>query len=177
MSETTISVNSYNSNHYKLRFSNWPNLTGKPLNTTVFDNYVRKVTIPNINLKLLNTTMGHDRQYHPTPVGYRNDSVVTIEFMIDDALLNYYAAWSLIMETRLGERKENTLNSMDYLRLNRIDEISIDNYDNANKLVSTLIFKNCFLTDIGNLPLLFGISEICSFSCNFAFETLDLITV
>ena len=71
MSHVTNIINNYNDNQYKLIFNTWPNLTGKKLDMAVFENNIKSFTIPDISGPMLNTQIGHIKQLHPNPVGYR----------------------------------------------------------------------------------------------------------
>lgn len=173
MSAITTTVNNYNNNQYKLVFNNWPNLTGKALDMSVFDNNVKSFTIPDISSPLLNTQIGHIKQLHPNPVGYRQLNAFHVTFNVDDKLLNYYAAKCWVAGSRVGERKSDQTLPGNYLRYNRIETVELQNFDNAENLVSRMLFKRVFITNLGNLQLQFGQSELATFTCTFEYEECD----
>lgn len=175
--DLTTSVNNYNTNQFRVIFNEWPNLTGKPLNQSVFNNNVRSITIPDINIPMLNTQIGHIQQYHPSPIGYRQLNKISVKFRVDDKLLNYYAAKCWIDGSRTGIRKENKNFPDDFLRYNRIETMEIQNMDNAENVVSKMLFKRVFLTDISNLTLQYGASENAEFTCTFVYEECDFETL
>jgi hypothetical protein len=49
--------------------------------------------------------------------------------------------------------------------------------DNAENIVSKMLFKRVFLTDISNLTLQFGASENAEFTCTFVYEECDFETL
>lgn len=177
MSNVTSTVNNYSGNQFKVIFNTWPNLTGKELDTVVFDNNVVSFTIPDISGPLLNTQIGHVKQLHPNPVGYRQLNAFNVTFRVDDRLLNYYAAKCLISGSRVGERKSNKNLPNDYLRWNRIETVELQNLDNAEHVVSRMLFKRVFLTNISNLTLRYGQSENSTFTCTFEYEECDFETL
>lgn len=170
MSNVTSTVNNYSGNQFKVIFNTWPNLTGNELDTVVFDNNVVAFTIPDISGPLLNTQIGHIKQLHPNPVGYRQLNAFNVTFRVDDRLLNYYAAKCWISGSRVGERKSNKNLPNDYLRWNRIETVELQNLDNAEHVVSRMIFKRVFLTNLSNLTLKYGQSENSTFTCTFEYE-------
>jgi len=173
MTAITSTVNNYNNNQYKVVFTDWPNLTGKKLDTSVFDNNVKSFTIPDISSPLLNTQIGHIKQLHPNPVGYRQLNAFHVTFHVDDKLLNYYAAKCWIYGSRVGERKSNQTLPHNYLHWNRIETVELQNFDNAENLVSRMLFKRVFITNLSNLQLQFGQSERATFTCTFEYEESD----
>lgn len=177
MSNVTSTVNNYSGNQFKVIFNTWPNLTGKELDTVVFDNNVVSFTIPDISGPLLNTQIGHVKQLHPNPVGYRQLNAFNVTFRVDDRLLNYYAAKCWISGSRVGERKSNKNLPNDYLRWNRIETVELQNLDNAEHVVSRMLFKRVFLTNISNLTLRYGQSENSTFTCTFEYEKCDFETL
>lgn len=177
MSNVTSTVNNYSGNQFKVIFNTWPNLTGKELDTVVFDNNVVSFTIPDISGPLLNTQIGHIKQLHPNPVGYRQLNAFNVTFRVDDRLLNYYAAKCWISGSRVGERKFNKNLPNDYLRWNRIETVELQNLDNAEHVVSRMLFKRVFLTNISNLTLRYGQSENSTFTCTFEYEECEFETL
>lgn len=177
MSNVTSTVNNYSGNQFKVIFNTWPNLTGKELDTVVFDNNVVSFTIPDISGPLLNTQIGHVKQLHPNPVGYRQLNAFNVTFRVDDRLLNYYAAKCWISGSRVGVRKSNKNLPNDYLRWNRIETVELQNLDNAEHVVSRMLFKRVFLTNISNLTLRYGQSENSTFTCTFEYEECDFETL
>lgn len=177
MSNITSTVNNYSGNQFKVIFNTWPNLTGNELDTVVFDNNVVSFTIPDISGPLLNTQIGHIKQLHPNPVGYRQLNAFNVTFRVDDRLLNYYAAKCWISGSRVGERKSNKNLPNDYLRWNRIETVELQNLDNAEHVVSRMLFKRVFLTNISNLTLKYGQSENSTFTCTFEYEECDFETL
>lgn len=173
----TSSVNNYSGNQFDVVFNTWPNLTGKKLEQYVFTNNVRSVTIPDVNIPMLDTQIGHIRQIHPAPIGYRQLNNIMITFKVDDHLLNYYAAKCWIDGSRTGERKSNNTFPDDFLRYNRIETLEIRNKDNTGKVVSKMIFKRVFLTNLSNLTLQYGQSENSEFTCTFDYEECEFKTL
>lgn len=170
MSSVTSSVNNYNNSQFRIRFNEWPNLTGKKLPNFIFDNNVRSITIPDVNIPMLDTQLGHIRQIHPAPIGYRQLNNIIVTFRVDDQLLNYYAAKCWIDGSRTGKTKSNKTHHDDYLHFNRIEDMEVSNLDNTGKVVSRMIFKRVFLTNISNLTLQYGQSENSEFTCTFDYE-------
>ena len=173
MSHVTNIINNYNDNQYKLIFNTWPNLTGKKLDMAVFENNIKSFTIPDINGPMLNTQIGHIKQLHPNPVGYRQLNAFHVTFAVDEKLLNYYAAKCWISGSRVGETKSNKIQPDDYLHYNRIETVELQNLDNTEKVVSRMLFKRVFLTNLGSLQLQFGQSNIATFTCTFEYEECD----
>lgn len=175
MAGFTTSINDFNKNKYVLRFSNLVNFTGYELDTHILDNYVRSVTVPDLSIPMLTSMYMHERQLHPNPIGARELQTMTVEFKLDEEFKNYFLFYSWIQAMRYGEPCGKTsLKGEELLRMDCIDAIELVSLNNDNKIQSKMKFKHAIISNLANLNLEYGTADICTFTCTFEYETLEL---
>jgi len=175
MSGFTTSINDFNKNKYVLRFSNLVNFTGYELDTHILDNYVRSVNVPDLSIPMLTSMYMHERQLHPNPIGARELQTMTVEFKLDEEMKNYYLFYCWIYFMRYGETCGKTsLKGEELLRMDCIDAIEIVSLDNDNKIKSKMKFKHAIISNLASLNLEYGTSDICTFTCTFEYENIEL---
>ena len=171
----TTSINDFNKNKFVVRFSNLVNFTGIDLDTHILDNYVRSASIPDLSIPMLTSMYMHERQLHPNPIGARDLQSITIEFKLDEEMKNFYYFYCWIDAMRHGETcGKKSLKGEELLRMDCIDAIEIVSLNNDNKIQSKMKFKHAILTNLQNVNLEYGTSEICTFTCTFDYETVEL---
>lgn len=172
-------INTYNSNKYQLRFSNFPNFTGKPIDMNIFNNYIQSLTIPDLSIPMLQSIYIQERQIHPNPIGKRDLQTIMMTFLVDETQKNWYAFRSWVYYMRHGQTcGKKDLNDNELLRLDCIDKIEVLNFDNTGTPISKMTFSNCFITNVSSIELNFSTSEISKFTVTFDIENmnLDLLT-
>lgn len=175
MSGITTSINKFNKNKFLVRFSDFPNLTDISFDTHIFNNYIKTFNIPDISMTMLSSTYLHKRQLHPNTKGSRDLQTITIEFIIDEEMKNWFVMYAWLVETRHGLTSgKKSLIQEELVRLNCVDAIEIISLDNNNNVKSKLKFKHCILSNIGSLQLQYGVSEEATFVCTFEYEEIDI---
>lgn len=175
MAGITTSINDFNKNKFVVRFSNLVNFTGIDLDPHILDNYVRSVSIPDLSIPMLTSMYMHERQLHPNPIGARELQSITVEFKLDEELKNFYYFYCWIDAMRHGETcGKKSLKGEELLRMDCIDAIEIVSLNNDNKIQSKMKFKHAILTNLQNVTLEYGTSDICTFACTFDYETIEL---
>ncbi len=69
---------------------------------------------------------------------------------------------------------KKSLKGEELLRMDCIDAIEIVSLNNDNKIQSKMKFKHAILTNLQNVSLEYGTSDICTFACTFDYETIEL---
>jgi hypothetical protein len=168
-------INTYNKNKYQVRFSNFPNFTGKTVDMNIFNLYIQSITIPDISIPMLHSMYMHEDQRHPNPIGDRELQTVTITFQVSENQQNWYAFYAWIVFMRHGQTCGKTnLKGEELLRMDCIDTIDVLNFNNKNQLISKMTFGHCILNNVSSMELQFSTSEIGTFTVTFEVETIDL---
>lgn len=168
------SPNNFTKNKYALVMSNFPNLSDIPddeVDLTVFSTKVQTVDIPNKTLTMLDSNFKYERQRHPDNTGAKEIQAITVDWILDDRLMNYALFDSWLNGTRYG-RAARTREGFDrpLLRDNCIDRLDIYALDNANFPRAVFSFYRVFLTGLGNLNFQFGDASVVTFSTTFEYE-------
>ena len=90
MAGVTQDINNFNKHKWICRFSNMVDFTVLELDTTVLDNYIRTVNIPDLSVNMLTSEFQHERQLHPDPRGARDLQTINMEFKMDEEGKNFY---------------------------------------------------------------------------------------
>lgn len=172
----TTSINEFNKNKFLVRFSNLVNFTGLEMDNHVLDNYVHSVSVPDLSIPMLVSFYGHERQIHPNPIGARDLQRITVEFKLDEEMKNYFLFQKWIEHMRYGDTcGKKSLKGEELLRMDCIDAIEIVSLDNDNQIKSKMKFKHAIIVDLATLNLEYGNSDICTFTCTFDYETIELL--
>lgn len=161
-------LNNFTKNKYALVLSNFPNLSSIPdseIDMSAFDTKVQSLELPNMTLPILHSYWQHEDQKHPNPVGARDSNTLSIEWILDDKLMNYFLFYSWIKGSRYGKAARD-----DLLRDNCIDRIDVYALDNALFPSAKISFFRVFLTGLGSLPLQFGDASVVTFNTTFEYE-------
>lgn len=175
MAGLTTQINDFSNNKFVIRFSHLVNFTGIELDTHILDNYVKNVHVPDLSIPMLTSLYGHQRQLHPNPIGARDLQTLTVEFMLDERMTNYYYFYAWIESMRYGKPIGRTnVAGEELLRLDATPTIEIVSLDNNNKIVSKMKFNHCIPNNLANLDLQYGVSDVVSFVVTFEYETIEL---
>ena len=168
-------INNSNNNKFIVRFSNFPNFTGKKLNMNNLNQYLESVTVPDVSVPILHSIYLHEDQKHPSPIGARELQTITMTFQVDEARKNWYAFYAWAMYMRYGYPcGKKSLNGEELLRFDCIDTIEVINLSNNNEVISKLKFGHCILSNISSAEFTCQTSELSKFTVTFEVETLDL---
>ena len=176
---TTDVLNTFHSDNFRANFSNFPVIKetldqlgiNQPLDLKVFDYYVKNLTIPE---QSLDTTQVNFLNRIQKQLGDQrgNDNLpnMTIEFVADAHLLNYFLIYTFIRQMRTGLAPIST----PYYK-NIIKYLNIDGFDNTGKQTVTLRFKNLFPVSTGTLQFRSGDSQELSYAVSFVYEDFFVI--
>lgn len=168
-------INNSNNNKFIVRFSNFPNFTGKKLNMNNLNQYLESVTVPDVSIPILHSVYLHEDQKHPSPIGARELQTITMTFQVDEARKNWYAFYAWIMYMRYGYScGKKSLVGEELLRFDCIDTIEVINLSNNNEIISKLKFGHCILSNISSAEFTCQTSELSKFTVTFEVETIDL---
>lgn len=169
-------INNSNGNKFIVRFSNFPNFTGKKLNVNnLLNQYLESVTVPDISIPMLNTVYMHERQLHPASIGARDLQTITMTFQVDECRKNWYAFYSWMWYMRHGQTcGKKSLIGEELLRYDCIDTIELINLNNNGEVISKMKFGHCMLNNLSSAEFTCQNSELSKFTVTFEIETLDL---
>lgn len=168
-------INNSNNNKFIVRFSNFPNFTGKKLNMNNLNQYLESVTVPDISIQMLHSMYLHEDQRHPASIGKRDLQTLTMTFQVDEARKNWYAFYAWMWFMRHGQScGKKSLKGEELLRFDCIDTIEVINLSNNNEVVSKLKFQHCILNNVSSAEFTCQTSELSKFTVTFEVESIDL---
>lgn len=175
MAGVTTEINNFNKNKWICRFSNMVDFTDLELDTTVLDNYIRTVNIPDLSVNMLTSEFQHERQLHPDPRGARDLQTINMEFKMDEEGKNFYYFWCWLMSMRAGKPigKKTALGEK-LLRMDCIDAIEVCLLNNDKVMVSKMKFLHCIPTNLSALSLETGQAQEATFIVTFDYENMTL---
>lgn len=168
-------INNSNNNKFIVRFSNFPNFTGKKLNLNNLNQYLESVTVPDISIQMLHSMYLHEDQRHPNTIGKRDLQTLTMTFQVDEARKNWYAfyCWMWFMRHGMSCGKKSLIGE-ELVRYDCIDTIEVINLSNNNEVVSKLKFQHCILNNVSSAEFTCQASELSKFTVTFEVESIDL---
>lgn len=168
-------INTYNKNKYQIRFSNFPNFTGKTIDMNIFNLFLETFTVPDISIPMLKSVYMHENQLHPATLGARELQTITMTFQCDENLKNWYAFYSWIWFMRHGMScgKKNLIGE-ELVRMDCIDVIEILHCNNNNEIISKMKFEHCILNNLSSMELNCQTSEIGKFTATFDVQSIDM---
>lgn len=168
-------INTYNKNKYQVRFSNFPNFTGKDVDMNIFNLYLETFTIPDISIAMLKSVYMHETQNHPASIGARELQTVTLTFQCDENMKNWYAFYSWIWYMRHGMScGKKSLDGEELLRMDCIDVIEILHCNNNGEVISKMKFEHCILNNLSSMELNCQTSEIGKFTVTMEVQSIDM---
>ncbi len=160
-------LNTAADNKFKINFSNMPNFVKYGNIDVVFNRFVREVTLPSYELELEPRYVQGSVTFHPISQKNNDPDILTITFALDENALNYYNFQHYIKRLRYGQDlPENQLHR------NLINSIDIIRLDNESREVRMLRYKDCFPTNLGNLSMKMGSSDIPEFDVSFIYTEM-----
>lgn len=165
-------VNQANTDKFTTNFSNVPVPTSRSekLNLSVFDNYVRMVTLPDFNIELVFSDLMQTSVKNPISRFNNDISPVTVDFTCDEDLENYISLFEWMQELRLG----NPLAGESTLRESTIKSFIVTIKDNQDRSGCKFIMKDLIIINLSSLSLAFGSSEQSVFTATFSYNYMDI---
>lgn len=160
--------NTQHASKWKITLSNIPSI-GEQVPSNLYDEYIKGVTIPDSSITMINSDFMDYQYITPGTKGNTEYFQLLLEFAVSENLLNYFNFHKLLLMTRFEESEEKRLKDI------CIKQITVDFRDNQKRKVATMAFKNCFLTNISSLPLVYGSPEELSFTSTFNYQELVLL--
>lgn len=161
-------INKFSQDKWKINFSNIPSIDDDYKQMSLYDGFVKNVTLPDYNLteEFSNYRGGIIR--HPYNKSNVDLSQLQLTFFVSENLENYNNFFNWMRLIRYGNP------DTELLRRNTIKKINIITLDNQKREKTRIYFTNCFLLSLSSLSLTFGNSEQVEFTCNFSFEEINL---
>jgi len=163
--------NSLHGDKWKINFSNIPTLSDMT-EMRYFDNYVKTCSIPNYSIGSIQSQFPNGMQVN-TPLGgmKRNQELqnLTMTFSVSEDMYNYLVLFEWMKQLRYGNIKKSP-NGL--YRAYTIDQITVIMLDNQKREVAHIQFTNAFISDLGNLDLVYGVTDEMNFTVNFMYEEI-----
>ena len=169
--------NFFHGDKYFVDFSNIPNIKDFK-DMRYLQNTIANITIPEYSLDLIQSNFQGSTIRHPmAPQMNKNLSQLMISYRLTEDFKNYMILLDLCRSTRYGQVQENSTNPDDLIFKDYINQISINLLDNHKRKIAEIDFLKCFCTMISSIPLIFGESSECIFTCNFSYSEMIYKTV
>lgn len=169
-------INYFSGDKFKLSFSNIPSFDGERVETSVFNDYIKTLTVPEMSLGLLTSLFGHTRQIHPNTIGSRELGTVNVEMILDEELYNWWVAYKWLYHTRHGLKTDKlSLKGEELVRNNCVEVFEVEMLNNDKEPISKLQFNRCFLNNISSVSLEYGNSDVKSIIMTFEVEELSFM--
>jgi hypothetical protein len=161
-------VNRFNSDKWKVSFSNFPIPTTRTtkLDLSLFDNFVKTISLPDFSLEYIQLPFGGYAENHSVNKLNSNLNPLTLEFLVDEDMENYFAFYDWYDEVRKGNASKNN----NYIHRSNIAEIMVKFLDNQNRDGAILRFSDCVISSVSSLNLLYGSSDHVPFTVTFLYN-------
>lgn len=175
-------INAFSSDKFSVLFSNIPTVNQYGDLRFVYQNYIKSLTIPDMNIEMFQSHFQGSVINHPVTPDNKDYSDLLIEFKLDENFLNYYNLFEVVQEIRYGKiRKtvpslvrDTAFKKDSLLRLYTIKSINLLLLDNERKTQKILEFTECFPHSISTISLEYGKSEEVNFTVNFKYQEVFL---
>lgn len=165
--------NTFKGDKFSVVFSNLPSIKDFK-DFRYFTNYIKTITIPEMNMNIINTYYQGTIIRHPEAPRLNIDlAQLQISFRLSEDMLNYLMILDWIRQIKYGDLR-NTDNSIPDQLINKycMKSLDINMLDNHKRQIATLSFLNCFATMISSIPLEFGDSSEIIFSVNMSYSEM-----
>lgn len=165
-------INKFNSDKWKVIFSNFPTPSTRTtkLDLSLFNNNVKTISLPDFNLEYTQLPFGGYSENHSVNKLNNNLNALTIEFLVDEDLENYFAFYDWYDEIRNGRATKNN----SYIHRSVIGEILVQFLDNQNRKGTLLRFSECVISNVSSLNLIYGSSDYVPFTVTFLYNKHSL---
>lgn len=161
--------NTHHASKWELVLSNIPRVGTNAIDQDLYNLYVKGVTIPDASITMINSDFREYTYLTPGTRGNTENFQLLIEFALSEDISNYYNFLQLMQMTRFEEGSDK--NNLKDLNINLI---SLFFKDNQKRKTAVMKFKNCFLTSLSSLPLLYGSKEEITFTATFTYQEVTL---
>lgn len=162
--------NTLHAGRWEAVLSNIPKIDNEVISQDLYNLYIRGVTIPDININMINSDFRDFIYLTPGTRGNSEYMQLLIEFAVSEDFLNYYNFLQLMLMTRFDEGGNKTR-----LKDLNINKISVFLKDNQKRKTAEMEFKNCFLSNLSSLPLIYGTSDEIIFTATFSYQEVNLV--
>jgi hypothetical protein len=162
--------NNAHASRWEAVLSNIPTIGDTVISQDLYNLYIKGVTIPDTSINMINSDFRDYTYLTPGTRGNTEYFQLLIEFAVSEDMSNYYNFLQLMQMTRFEESsKEQRLKDLN------INKISVFFKDNQKRKTSVMDFKNCFLTNLSSLSLIYGSREEIIFTATFTYQEVLLI--
>ena len=171
----STSINLFHGDLYRVTFSNVPKVVNVD-DLTLFENYVRSVTLPEYALEIDKSEfMGYQIQ-HPVAHKANNEmGLLQIEFKLCQSLKNYMYLFRWMQSLRYGasDTSDDVVPGVEPpARLDYVKMLTLSMLDNLKRTTGQFKFKHCFCVALSSLGLVTGTGEEITFTANFSYESI-----
>jgi len=166
-----MSINIFHSSKWKFKFSNVPTVT-ENLDLNIYDNYVKKLTIPSVNIDTIESVYKGNAIHHPLQRANLDLDPISIEFTADEDLQNYFYLFDWAQKLKYGQN--TTAENIRDLSIGYIHVILLDNEKREKRRLS---FSHAICKSLSSLSLDMGSDEEVTFTATFVYQEISTATL
>jgi hypothetical protein len=154
---------------FQFSFSNIPNLEDTKVPMRIFDEYVRNLTIPSIQLEVINLDFKGSTTRQPISRENSDVNIIVVEFFATEDMENYNYLYQYAQMLKF--RKSTTEKLKDTV----ISTIDVNVLDNQKRKKKTFRFENVYIGELGSMQFDMSTSDQLSFYCTFTYDVMNFI--
>ena len=164
-------INLASSNKWSLNLSNFPNMISSQNIQMLYETFVKSINLPPYNLSFIDSEF-KDTIIH-RPISKKNDEFesLSISFSLDENFENYFNLHLYLQKLRYSVDIPTT-----FLYQNTVRSIDVFCKNNQNISQKILRFSECMIENLGELVLEFGEYEAPSFTVDFKYREVLMVT-
>ena len=159
-------INTYHNSKWKLLFSNIPSIeVGRDINS-MYENFIKSITIPDYNIENIFVDFKATRKR--APISRYNDNLtpIMLEFKLNEDLTNYLNLVEYMQQLRYGQP------TTEFIKDNTIKNLNVIFLDNQKRDTYKIYFTNCFIESLSSLPLNMGDDTDITFTVTMTYDEM-----
>jgi hypothetical protein len=104
-------INTFHNDKFSVVYSNIPRPSDSAdkLNISILNNFTKTVTLPDYNIEVIDSFFGTTRRIHPSTKLNTDLTQLTIDFILDEDLENYFAFYDWMREIKTGKKTKGDM--------------------------------------------------------------------
>lgn len=164
-------INTYHNSKWKLIFSNIPTITVNRDLNSIYENFIKSITIPDYNIENLFIDFKATRKR--APISRKNDNLtpIMLEFKLNEDLSNYLNLVEYMQQLRYGKP------TTEFIKNNTINKLNVIFLDNQKREKTNIYFTNCFIESLSSLPLTMGDDTDITFTVTMTYDEMKFSAI
>jgi len=159
-------INTYHNSKWKLLFSNIPTIEVNRDINSIYENFIKSITIPDYNIENIFVDFKGTRKRQPISRYNDNLTPIMLEFKLNEDLSNYLNFVEYLQQMRYGQP------STEFIKDNTIKSLNVIFLDNQKRDTYKIYFTNCFIESLSSLPLNMGDDSDITFTVTMTYDEM-----